>query len=92
MEIISRIIWGIVGSGVGFLMAWKAEWIYQNFGDSAFAEKWLKLFGGTRLFIRLIGVLIVVISLMHMTGLLRGASVAVFGGLFSGLAGSGVTL
>jgi len=50
-------------------MAWKSEWILNNFGRVAWAEKHLGMEGGTRLFYKLLGIVIILGGLSVMTGL-----------------------
>ena len=53
MEVIIRIIVGIIGTGIGYLFLKYANQIYSTFGSMDFAEKYLRFFGGTRLVIKL---------------------------------------
>ncbi len=64
-----NIIWGILIVAGGFMMAWKSEWILNNFGRVAWAEKHLGMEGGTRLFYKLLGIVIILGGLSVMTGL-----------------------
>ncbi len=68
---IGQLIVGIIVTGIGFLLVWKADWFHQNFGSVPFAEKYLRSEGGTRLFYKLIGMLIMVGGMMHAVGLLN---------------------
>lgn len=61
---------GIFISGVGFIVVWKADWMLRNFGSIPFAEKYLSTEGGTRVFYKLVGMLIMVGGMMHATNLL----------------------
>ena len=65
----SNIIIGILIVIAGFMMAWKSEWILKNFGRVSWAEEHLSLEGGTRLFYKLLGILIVLIGLFIITGI-----------------------
>lgn len=65
-----QFIAGILAAGVGFLIVWKADWMYRNFGMIPFAEKYLATEGGTRIFYKLLGILIMIGGMMHATGLL----------------------
>ncbi len=77
-----KIIFGLIAVGIGFLITWKAEWILQNFGANAWAERHLGSSGGTRLLYKLIGLGIIVIGILIITGLIKGLLLWVFGGLF----------
>lgn len=63
-----RIFLGLIATVVGFIITWKANWIVNNFGRVPWAEKWLGIEGGSRLFWKLMGVLIVVIGWLYMIG------------------------
>ena len=66
---LTRFIWGIIGVAIGFSFVVKTEW-YLNFaGRVAWAEQYLGIEGGTRLFYKLLGVLIILISFTYLTGL-----------------------
>ncbi len=54
---------------IGFMVTWKSEWIFRNFGRVDWAEKHLSMEGGTRLFYRLIGLLIIIIGLLVISGI-----------------------
>lgn len=62
---------GIIAAGIGFLMIWKADWLYRNFGSIPFAEKYIHSEGGTRTFYKLLGLLIMILALMEAAGLLE---------------------
>jgi len=64
-----RIIVGLVGTGIGFAFVKYAHQIYMTFGAMDFAEKYLRFFGGTRLMIKFIGLFIIFMSFLYMTGL-----------------------
>ena len=68
---IGQLIVGIIVTGIGFLLVWKADWFLKNFGFIPFAEKYLSSEGGSRLFYKLIGILIMVGGMMHAVGLLN---------------------
>ena len=79
------IIVGLIIVGVGFLITWKSEWIITNFGKLPWAEQHLRSEGGTRLFYKLLGLLLIMVGLMAMTGLLKNIGLAVLPRLFGGL-------
>ncbi|MDP2631212.1 MAG: hypothetical protein Q8P30_00400 [Candidatus Uhrbacteria bacterium] len=65
---ISRILIGIAIVGLGVLMVVKTPWFLSMVGRVYFAEKYLGG-GGTRLFLKLLGVAIAVIGLIVITDL-----------------------
>lgn len=67
--------------GLGTLLVVKTQWIYDFTGPIDFAEKYLGTEGGTRLFIKLIGVLFILGSFLAMTGLLGAMVDGIFGPL-----------
>lgn len=69
MGIIGRIIIGAIVSVIGGFMTIKADWMYYNFGAVSFAEKYLGSSGGTRLFYRLLGIVLTFLGFLYMTGL-----------------------
>lgn len=73
---------GLLGVGLGILLVVKTEWLIQNFGTSTWAETHMGTSGGTRLMYKLIGIIIIFLSFMAMTGLLGGFILAIFGGIF----------
>lgn len=75
-----RIILGLLGAGVGFLLVWKSNWFNDNFGSiSSWADEHL---GGTRAVYKLLGVLIIFIGFLAATNLHVSFFRALFGGLF----------
>ncbi len=66
---IGKFILGLLIAGGGFLITWKSEWLLNNFGRIAFAEKHLGSEGGSRLMYKLIGILFIIIGLMYATDL-----------------------
>ncbi len=73
---------GLFVIGVGIIFVLKTEWFVRNFGSIAWAEQHLGSSGGTRLMYKLMGVALVFLSLMAMTGLLGEIFLGVFGKLF----------
>ena len=63
------IILGIFIVIAGFMLTWKSEWLLKNFGRVRWAEKHLALEGGTRLFYKSIGIIIIILGFSVMTGL-----------------------
>ena len=77
-----RILFGFILVGLGFLLVWKSEWLVKNFGRSSWAELHLGTAGGTRMLIKLIGILVIIIGFMAITGLHKGLLLWVFVDLF----------
>jgi hypothetical protein len=77
-----RIILGLLGIGAGILMSLKSEWFLYNVGQLPSIEKYLGSFGGSRLFYQLLGVVIVIISTLYMTGVLGSVIILILGGIF----------
>jgi predicted membrane-bound mannosyltransferase len=61
----ARIIIGIAGTLAGFFMVWKSEAVFGFTGRIDFAEKYLGTDGGTRLFIKIMGVIVIFIAWMY---------------------------
>lgn len=80
-----HIILGIIFCIVGALFTLKYEWIFREFGRTEFAEKYLAYEGGSRLFYRLIGILIVIAGFLIISGIhfsiLNWLGRTLFGGL-----------
>jgi len=82
MRIVFRVIGGFAIVFVGCLLVIKSEWFLVNFGKIAWAEEKLGMDGGTRLFYKLLGVIICMIGIMMATGLLGSALIGTVGKLF----------
>ena len=76
---------GIIMALAGFLMTWKTEWIITNFGTLDWPEQHLGSSGGTRIFYKLLGVFLIILGFMTMTGLLGNIGRAVLPRYFSSL-------
>ena len=68
---LARIFWGLALIIIGFLAAWKTEWIVQSFGRWEWAEVNLGSDGGSRLAYKLIAILAIIVGMLTMTGLIR---------------------
>lgn len=79
------IIVGIFMVLAGFLMNWKTEWIITNFGKLDWPEQHLGSSGGTRIFYKLLGVFLIILGFMTMTGLLGDIGRAILPRYFIGL-------
>lgn len=79
---LSRILIGIFIVIVGALITTKANWIYENLGGVAWAEEHLGTEGGSRLFYKLLGILICILGFLVTSGLwydLLKSIVSIFG-------------
>ena len=66
---------------VGSLMVIKTQWIYDFTGPIDWAEQHLGSEGGTRIFIKLLGVVLILGAFLGVTGILGGWVTGIFGGL-----------
>lgn len=82
MRTVLRVIGGIALIFVGCLFVIKTEWFLQNFGKIDWAEQNLGLDGGSRLFYKLLGIIIIIAGMMMATGMLGGVLVGTIGKLF----------
>lgn len=78
-----KYILGLIGVIIGLLMVIKTESIIQTFGTSAWAEEKMGLSGGTRFFYKLIGIGIIFISFLGITGMLNGFLIGTIGRIFT---------
>jgi len=78
----AKVIIGFLAIVLGGIMVWKAEWLYQNFGANAWAEKTLGTEVGSRLFYKLIGLVIILVGILTMTGLIQGIILSIFSKIF----------
>jgi hypothetical protein len=60
---------GALGTVAGFLLVWKTTAVLNFTGSIAFAEKYLGMEGGSRLFIKLIGLIVIFVSWLYMFNL-----------------------
>jgi hypothetical protein len=72
LHIFLRILGGLVMAGFGVLLIMKTEWFVQNFGSIEWAEQHMGTSGGTRMFLKLIGIGIIFIGFLLMTGMFSG--------------------
>ena len=63
----TRIIVGLLIAIGSFFLVYKTEWLHQQVGNWRWAEKYLGMEGGTRLAIKLIGILGVLVGIMVIT-------------------------
>ncbi len=65
---------------IGSLLVIKTQWIYDFTGPIDWAEEHLGTEGGTRLFIKLIGIVMIVGAFLGVTGILGGWITGFFSG------------
>ena len=63
---------GIIVIGVGVFFNFKTEWMLNNFGRIQFFEEKMGLEGGSRIGYKLIGLVIIFIGILLVTGLFNG--------------------
>ena len=61
---------GIIAIVIGFIIIWKSDWLVNNVGSIAWADEHLGSEGGSNLFYKLIGLIIIFGTFMVLTGLL----------------------
>lgn len=81
-----NIVLGFIITAVGACMVIYTEPIMSFTGRIDWADRWLGVYGGSRLGIKLIGVGAAVFGFLLMTGLLGPIVLSLFGGLFKGFA------
>lgn len=82
MRPILRIVGGLFLVLLGLTLVIKTEWYMRNFGKVPWAEQHLGLEGGSRIFYKLLGVIIILFGLMLATNLLGGFLLGTVGQLF----------
>ncbi len=60
---------GSAGTIAGFLIVWKTTSVLGFVGSIDFAEKYMGSMGGSRLFIKLVGIVIIFVSWLYMFNL-----------------------
>ena len=75
-------VFALLGIALGASFVIKTEWLIQNFGMSDWAEQHMGTNGGTRLMYKLIGIIIIILCLMGLTGQLGGFLMGTVGKLF----------
>lgn len=78
-----RIVIGLLIIVVGFFMVWKTEFFLDFIGRIEFADRLFGFEGGSRLFFKLLGVLVCFIGMLIATNLIQGTLVSTIGPLFS---------
>lgn len=82
-----RIIMGLVLVAIGIIFVWKSEWFLKTVGEMGWAEKHLLTMGGSRFGYKLIGIILILIGFMMVTGLFGKIILAIFGKSFGGMRG-----
>lgn len=67
-----KILGGLILVAVGTLIIVYTEWLLKNFGRISWFEKKLGSSGGSRLGYKLVGLIVIFIGLLAMTGLISG--------------------
>lgn len=70
----------LVLAGVAFIL--KTQWFYENFGTIAWAEEKLGTSGGTRLFYKLIGLVLIFFGFLLITNMWEGFLINTVGKIF----------
>ncbi|MFA5048018.1 MAG: hypothetical protein WC516_03205 [Patescibacteria group bacterium] len=78
-----QIIAGLIGCVIGFFMVWKPHIFLEMIGEQQWAEKFFGQGNGTTAY-KVIGMVIIVVSFLVITGLFKGVIVWFFGPLFNG--------
>jgi len=71
-------LWSAVAVLIGSLLIVYTEWLVNNFGRIAWAEQHLSTEGGTRIFYKLLGVLIILGAFLAITGELGDIIAGIF--------------
>lgn len=79
-----RYLIGLLIVGLGFLMVWKADWLVNSFGTMEWAEQHLSTEGGTRVFWKLLGIIVIIGAFFAMAGILQSIIGGTFGKWFGG--------
>ncbi len=82
MGIIGRVVGGIIAVIAGIHLVVKTEWYLENFGTSEWAEQKFASSGGSRMFYKLIGIIIIMVGFLAATGMLGGFLMGTVGRLF----------
>ena len=75
---------GLFGLVVGFLMVWKPARFVEAVGEPKWSEKIFGYGRGATAY-QAIGIIVIIISIMTMTGLIQGILLSVLSPIFGGL-------
>lgn len=67
-----HIIWGIILIAIGLSFVMKTEGYLSFFGRMEFFEKWLGVYGGSRIGYKLIGIFVVFLGTVVLTNMTEG--------------------
>ncbi len=70
--------------GIGFLLVWQADWLVNHFGSMEWAEQHLSTEGGTRIFWKILGIIVIIGAFFAMTGVLQSIVGGTFGKWING--------
>ncbi len=74
-----KFFYGFLVIGIGVLLIMKTEWLVENFGRIDWAEQHLGMEGGTRIFYKLFGAVIIIMSFLMMMGIFNAPLNNTFG-------------
>lgn len=83
-----KYVFALIAVIVGAFIVIKTEWIISSFGTSSWAEEHMGTSGGTRMLYKLIGVCVIILAFMGVTGMLGDVLLSVFGRMFGGFQGT----
>ena len=78
-----RIITGLIGCAVGFFMVWKPQIFLEMIGEQEWAEKVFGPGNGTTAY-KTIGIIVIVVSFLVITGMFEGVIMWFFGPILKG--------
>lgn len=82
MSHIMRYVISILMIALGALITIKSEKLYESLGPSEWAEQKLGA-GGSRLFYKLVGIVVIFLAFFYMSGILQSIGSAILGRLFN---------
>jgi hypothetical protein len=80
-----QILIGLIMVVAGYFLTWKANDFLANFGRIAWFEQHLGTEGGSRLFYKLLGIILIFLGFMYATGMLQTILRKFFGPMFGAL-------
>ena len=84
---IKNIIIGIILIAIGIIFVWQTEWFVNNFGRIGFFEEKMG-YGYSRFGYKLIGIILIILGVLVVSGLWSGIFMGLFGQFFGGLSNS----
>ena len=64
-----RILLGFIMMGAGFLITWKSEWLFRNFGTIPMFEKYFHASGGGRFGYKMVGIIVIFVGIFVITNI-----------------------